>query len=112
VYSLPNVVLPFFGGVLGDRLGLRFAALLLVTLVVIGSAFVAISPLISSLSDNAIFIGMAIGRTIFGAGAESLNVTQIAMVTYVTDAYLHISIYLLYVYVFIIYMYVCNNNIV
>ena len=37
VYSFPNMILPFFGGVAGDKLGLRLAALVFVTLVVLGS---------------------------------------------------------------------------
>lgn len=82
VYSIPNIVLPFFGGVMGDKLGLRTAALLLATLVVIGTAIVALAPMkFLGLSDTSIFIMMAAGRTVFGAGAESLNVTQIGMVT-------------------------------
>jgi MFS family permease len=76
------VVLPFFGGVMGDKLGLRLAALLLVTLVVIGNVIVAVAPMkVLALSDDSIFYSMVVGRAIFGAGAESLNVTQIAMVT-------------------------------
>ena len=82
VYSLPNIVLPFFGGVLGDKLGLRLAALLLVTLVVLGTALVAIAPMkVLGWSNDQIFAGMVAGRAIFGAGSESLNVMQIAMVT-------------------------------
>ena len=37
VYSFPNMILPFFGGVAGDKLGLRLAALVFVTLVVLGA---------------------------------------------------------------------------
>eukprot|EP01108_Squamamoeba_japonica_P004756 TRINITY_DN3767_c0_g1_i1.p1 TRINITY_DN3767_c0_g1~~TRINITY_DN3767_c0_g1_i1.p1 ORF type:complete len:472 (-),score=275.42 TRINITY_DN3767_c0_g1_i1:26-1441(-) len=82
VYSFPNMILPFFGGVAGDRLGLRAASMLFVSFVVIGAVLVALAPLKQfGLSDNTIFLGMAIGRTLFGAGAESLNVTQIAMVS-------------------------------
>lgn len=82
MYSFPNMVLPFFGGVAGDKLGLRLAALLFVTLVVLGAALVAVAPLKAlGLSDDSVFIMMAAGRTLFGAGAESLNVTQIAMIS-------------------------------
>jgi MFS family permease len=82
VYSFPNMILPFFGGVAGDKLGLRLAALVFVTLVVLGTALVAIAPLKAlGLSDESIFVTMAAGRTLFGAGAESLNVTQIAMIS-------------------------------
>lgn len=76
------MVLPFFGGVAGDKLGLRLAALVFVILVVLGSALVAIAPLKAlGLDDSSVFIMMAAGRFVFGTGAESLNVTQISMIS-------------------------------
>lgn len=36
VYSLPNIILPFFGGVLIDKIGPRKAILLFSTIILIG----------------------------------------------------------------------------
>ena len=67
VYALPNIILVFFGGVAADKLGVRMAALIFVSLVIIGAIIVAAAP-------N--FIIMLLGRFIFGCGQESLTVTQ------------------------------------
>jgi MFS family permease len=75
--------LVFFGGIIGDKIGLRMAGLIFSGLVVIGAILV---PLGASLAGWAIspfygYIIMLIGRFIFGAGAESLNVIQTSMTT-------------------------------
>jgi MFS family permease len=75
VYSIPNMILVFFGGILGDKIGLRLAGLIFVSLTLAGVIIVAFAPSFS----NA-YVIMAIGRTVFGMGAESLNTIQIAMV--------------------------------
>jgi len=76
VYSLPNTVLPFFGGLLVDRiLGVRFGGILFGGLVLAGQliwAFSAVSP------DIIGFYIAVFGRFIFGLGGESLSVTQSA----------------------------------
>lgn len=36
VYSLPNIILPFFGGILIDKLGARVAIMLFSTIIVLG----------------------------------------------------------------------------
>lgn len=78
VYSWPNVVMVLFGGVLIDRLGVRRAAVLLSGLVAFGAAVVAAAPTL--LSGRAAFIGMLVGRTLFGLGSESLLICQNAMI--------------------------------
>jgi MFS family permease len=37
VYSIPNMILVFFGGILGDKIGLRLAGLIFVSLTLAGS---------------------------------------------------------------------------
>eukprot|EP01120_Amphizonella_sp_Union-15-10_P001582 TRINITY_DN1173_c0_g1_i2.p1 TRINITY_DN1173_c0_g1~~TRINITY_DN1173_c0_g1_i2.p1 ORF type:complete len:397 (-),score=29.20 TRINITY_DN1173_c0_g1_i2:54-1244(-) len=81
LYSIPNILLVFLGGVLGDKLGLRLAGLIFVSLSFAGSIIVALSPfLIHSIGRKGAYIILASGRFIFGMGAESLNVTQSAMI--------------------------------
>jgi len=83
VYSLPNVILPFFGGVMGDKLGLPRASAGLSALVTTGAVIVALAPSVSiaSLGQRSHFYLMLLGRFIFGAGAESLNVIQSAIIS-------------------------------
>lgn len=82
-YSFPNIILVFFGGILGDKFGLRISSICFSTLVVLGAVIVALGPTLSVgglISKTAGFYIMLVGRTIFGIGAESLNVLQTAMV--------------------------------
>lgn len=82
VYSIPNFFLVFFGGILGDKIGLRLAGLVFVTLVFSGSVVVTLGPQLSGLiGPKQAFILTAAGRTLFGSGAESLNVIQTSMVS-------------------------------
>lgn len=70
MYSMAAIPVVFLGGILTDRLGLRLASLLFNTLVVLGSAVVALSRSVS---------GLYFGRIIFGAGSEALIVAQNAI---------------------------------
>jgi len=84
LYSFPNWVLPFFGGLLGDKVGLRLAGFVYVILVFVGSVIVAVGPQLAvagKVSPHAGYGIMLAGRIIFGAGSESLNVIQNAMVS-------------------------------
>eukprot|EP01114_Cavostelium_apophysatum_P001925 TRINITY_DN1168_c0_g1_i1.p1 TRINITY_DN1168_c0_g1~~TRINITY_DN1168_c0_g1_i1.p1 ORF type:complete len:492 (+),score=113.30 TRINITY_DN1168_c0_g1_i1:49-1476(+) len=82
VYSIPNTVLVFFGGILGDKIGLRLSGFIFVTLVVLGAVIVALAPTLHHLTGNTwAFVIMCIGRVIFGCGAESLNVIQNSMIS-------------------------------
>ncbi|TMW56666.1 hypothetical protein Poli38472_006676 [Pythium oligandrum] len=70
VYSVPNVVLPFFGGMLVDRFGARVMLVVFSLAVLIGQiVFAAGSTLLS-------FHTMLVGRVLFGFGGESLTVAQ------------------------------------
>ncbi len=70
LYSWPNIVMVFFGGLLIDKIGTRKASMIFSTLIVIGATLVA----------TAInFKLMLLGRFIFGIGSESLVVAQSAI---------------------------------
>ncbi len=65
IYSIPNLIMVFIGGILIDLLGTRISTFLFATLCLIGAAITA------SFSDLEM---MAVGRLVFGLGAESLIV--------------------------------------
>lgn len=75
VYSLPNVFLPVFGGILVDMLGLRIMLILFSTLCCFGQAVFSIG-----LAGKR-FPAMVAGRLIFGLGGESLEVAQAKVTT-------------------------------
>ncbi|PJF17978.1 hypothetical protein PSACC_02262 [Paramicrosporidium saccamoebae] len=75
LYSVPNVVLPFFVGRLLDRLGSRAILLLLSFLVAAGQFLVACGL------QSGNFGLMVGGRMLFGVGGESLAVAQSRLVT-------------------------------
>jgi MFS family permease len=70
VYSIAAVLSVFVGGVLTDRIGTRRASLLFSGLIVLGAAIVALAPSV---------LVATIGRFVFGAGSESLIVSQSAI---------------------------------
>lgn len=76
VYSIPNVVLPFFVGRLLDRWGSRFILIVLSLLVALGQMMVA-----HGVGARA-FVWTTMGRIIFGVGGESLAVAQSRLVTH------------------------------
>jgi len=65
IYSFPNIIMVLLGGILIDRIGTRRSVLIFTVLIMIGS-------MVTVLKGN-IYI-MAIGRFIFGVGAESMIV--------------------------------------
>ena len=65
IYSIPNIFMVLIGGVIIDRLGTKKSSLIFSILCMIGAIITAISPNLAI---------MAIGRLIFGLGAESLIV--------------------------------------
>ncbi|KAJ3016088.1 UNVERIFIED_CONTAM: hypothetical protein HDU68_012436 [Siphonaria sp. JEL0065] len=69
VYSLPNTVLPYFGGVLVDRLGMQ--------VFLVYSTLGCLGQLVFALGIHWKSIGIAlVGRFLFGVGGESLVVVQ------------------------------------
>lgn len=65
IYSVPNVIMVLIGGVIIDKVGTRISTFIFTTLCLIGAAITA------SFSDITM---MAIGRLVFGLGAESMIV--------------------------------------
>src|SRR5688500_6710203 len=65
IYSLPNIVMVFIGGIIVDRFGTRLSTLLFSIISLVGALLTAIAPT---------FPTMAFGRLIFGLGAESMIV--------------------------------------
>jgi MFS family permease len=65
IYSFPNIIMVLIGGIIVDRIGTRRATLFFTALCVVGATVTALSPS---------FPVMAIGRLIFGLGAESMIV--------------------------------------
>jgi MFS family permease len=76
IYSLPNIVLLLFGGMLVDRYGAGRMMFWTGVVCLAGAALTAFSP------D---FRGMAAGRLLFGIGGETFNIaTMTALVKYFT----------------------------
>ena len=72
-YSFPNTVLPFFGGVLVDKLGCRKMILIFTTFLIAGQAIFAFATTINS------YTVMLVGRAVYGFGGESLCVAAQTM---------------------------------
>ncbi len=65
IYSTPNIVMPFIGGIIIDRIGTKRSTLLFGVICFVGAVLTALTPQVNV---------MAAGRLIFGLGAESLIV--------------------------------------
>jgi len=75
VYSMPNIILPFFGGIIIDRLGLGKT-------ITIFSCFVALGQLLSTIGVFFnIFSLLIAGRILLGIGGESLGVAQSVVIS-------------------------------
>ena len=75
VYSYPNTVLPIFGGIFLDIIGLRLGILVFSGILTLGQGVFMIGGYQKS------FGIMIAGRVIFGLGGESLSVAQSAIVS-------------------------------
>ena len=80
LYSWPNVALPFFGGWLADRLGVRLMGIVFMFLLVAGASLTAVGTMLIPTSTEAAWYVMFAGRILFGLGGESLSVVQSAMI--------------------------------
>jgi MFS family permease len=69
IYSLPNIVMVLIGGVIVDRVGARIATLVFTAICLAGAILTAASET---------FATMALGRLLFGLGAESMIVAVTA----------------------------------
>jgi MFS family permease len=65
IYSFPNIVMVLVGGVIVDRVGTRLATVLFASVCLVGAVVTALSPS---------FKVMALGRLLYGLGAESMIV--------------------------------------
>jgi len=65
IYSAPNVIMVLIGGIIVDRFGTRLSTLVFAIICLSGAVLTAVSPL---------FPVMALGRLLFGLGAESMIV--------------------------------------
>lgn len=70
VYSLPNTVVPFVGGYIIDRLGIRVGNFVFVSIIFVGQAIVFVGSLIPN------FVTLLVGRAIYSLGDENLGVCQ------------------------------------
>jgi MFS family permease len=77
-YSWPNVILPLLGGIMSDRLGLRFGNLIFAGLVLAGQCVFALGMTLPGTSTK--WAVMIAGRVFFGFGGESLSVTMSALI--------------------------------
>ena len=68
VYSLPNMILPIFGGVFLDKIGIRSGLVLFTIILTIGQLVFMIGGYQQSYDT------MIVGRVIFGMGGESMSV--------------------------------------
>ena len=75
LYSLPNTVLPFFGGFFIDKLGIRVCLLAFAGLITAGQIIFAFGLSIKS------WPVMFIGRVVYGFGGESLGVGNSALLS-------------------------------
>jgi MFS family permease len=78
LYSWPNVVLPFLGGWLSDKLGVRLMTVVFICLCSLGQLIFAIGCSLDA-GNKAAWPIMWMGRIVFGFGGESLSVAQSAM---------------------------------
>jgi MFS family permease len=73
VYSMPNIILPFIGGYMVMKFGVRSTYILFAGLVMLGQFICALGCQYSSMSI------MLVGRVVFGLGGECLNICQNAI---------------------------------
>ncbi len=71
---MPNIILPFIGGILVMKYGVRSMYVVFGLFIMLGQMIFAIGCQTSSMNT------MLIGRIIFGIGGESLNICQNAMI--------------------------------
>ena len=75
VYSFPNIIFPFFGGLIVDRIGVRLAINIFGFILLVGQCIFTYGSYLQS------FPLMIVGRFIFGIGGENIAVAQLPMVS-------------------------------
>jgi len=74
-FAIPNIIMPFFGGLLIDTLGVRKVGVIFSLLIIIGQGIVTFSAFTKS------YLIMVIGRVIFGLGGDTLLVVQACLIS-------------------------------
>lgn len=69
VYAYPNMILPLFGGIFLDTIGMKWGILLFSSFLVVGQLVFMVGGFLQS------FGVMLAGRVIFGLGGENLSVS-------------------------------------
>ena len=75
VYSMPNIVLPLFGGFLIDKIGVRIGIFVFSLVLVVGQFVFLLG------GSTELFWLMLLGRVVFGLGGECLCVAQSTVVS-------------------------------
>jgi MFS family permease len=75
VYSVPNIILPFFGGYFTDKFGSRVCLLVFCGFITIGQFIFALGLSMKSWPI------MLLGRVVFGFGGESMGVANSAILS-------------------------------
>jgi MFS family permease len=70
LYSIPNIILPFFGGYFVDKIGVRLCLIIFVVLIACGQVIFAFGVSIKS------WPVMFVGRVVYGFGGESISVAN------------------------------------
>eukprot|EP00808_Paulinella_micropora_P012955 g10171.t1 len=82
VYSLPNVVLVFFSGLLVDRLGMGVCGVLFSLSILVGAMVCALVPGAgTSWPASFVFLMLLAGRLLIGVGGESVVATTLKMIS-------------------------------
>ena len=72
IYSLPNIIVPIFGGILIDKIDGEYAALTFLLVQFIGQTIFAIAVTLGNF-EKVNYVLMLVGRFFFGLGGESLS---------------------------------------
>ena len=75
LYSVPNIILPFFGGYFVDKFGVRMCLIVFACLIAAGQTIFAFGVSVKSWPI------MFIGRVVYGFGGESLGVANSAVLS-------------------------------
>ena len=75
VYSVPNIILPFFGGYFTDKFGSRICLLVFCGFITLGQFIVALGISMKSWPI------MLVGRVVYGFGGESMGVANSAILS-------------------------------
>jgi len=67
-YAIPNIILPFFGGIIIDKIGVRLAGFIFGIFPILGQMIIIYAV------NNKDYFYMLVGRIVSGAGGDTLLV--------------------------------------